>query len=164
MSNKHFEIEQDLAFQEREWRWERISWLVIALILIAALMGLFGHHPFARITSQTLNGQVVIDYERYGRYDSSAQIVIKSTPAYAHNNMVHVWLDAEYLDAINVISASPWPLRGEAREGERAFVFHTDGRPFSVTLSIQFHSIGLVRGRVRVDEQEPLSLTHMVWP
>ena len=164
MSDKNFEIDQDLNFQEREWRWERISWIVIASIMIAGLMGLFGHHPFARVRSQTPNGQVVIDYERFGRYDSSGQIFIKSAPAHGQDNMVHVWLDAEYLDAINVVSVSPWPLRGEAREGQRAFVFRTDGTPFSATLSIQFRTMGLVRGRVGVSEQEPVSLTHMVWP
>ena len=59
------DIEQDLSFQHREWRRERIGWVVIGLILLAGLLGLFGHHPFARATSQTAKGQLTVEYDRF---------------------------------------------------------------------------------------------------
>ena len=45
-----------------------------------------------------------------------------------------LWFDVEYLDSFTVVAVSPQPVRGKARGGERAFVFETDGAPFSATL------------------------------
>jgi hypothetical protein len=164
LSKKSLEIDENLAFQEREWRWERIGWILIALVLTAGVTGVFGHHPVTRVTNQTSNRQIVIDYERFGRNDSASEIIIHVTSNPHADKTVYLWINADYLDSINVTTISPWPVRGEAREGERAFVFQTDGTAFSVILSIQFHTIGLLHGRVKVNEQEVLSLTHMVWP
>ncbi|HET8720461.1 MAG TPA: hypothetical protein VFM24_00430, partial [Nitrospira sp.] len=36
------QFDQDLRFQERIWRIERVGWLAMAAILFAAVLGLFG--------------------------------------------------------------------------------------------------------------------------
>jgi hypothetical protein len=158
------DIEQDLSFQHREWRRERIGWVVIGLILLAGLLGLFGHHPFARATSQTAKGQLTVEYDRFARYESTAELMVTVKPQGKGEGKTSLWFDADYLDSINVVAVSPTPVRGEASAAERAFVFQTEGKPFSAIFSIQFRTIGLVHGRVRVNDQEALSLTHMVWP
>lgn len=164
LSQEGIEIVQDVAFHQRYWCAERIGWIFIALILIAGSAGLFGHHPIARSTIQTTNGQLVIDYDRFSRYDSNAKIVIHVTPGPGNDGKIRLWFNTEYLDSMNVATVSPWPLGGEGRDGERAFVFQTDGNPFSVTLFVQFQTIGIVHGRIRANEQYSLSLTHLVWP
>ena len=73
-------------------------------------------------------------------------------------------MDQEYLDAFKVTVVSPLPVRGEARDGGRAFVFQTDGSRFTAILSGQFQAIGMVHGRVKVDEGESLAVAHFVWP
>ena len=164
VSDETLEFDQDPAFQQGDWRRERIGWVIIGLILIAGLCGLFGHHPFARATSQTASGQLKIEYDRYARYESSAEVMVMVTPEKTGDGKVTLWFDADYLDSINVVAVSPWPVRGEAREGERAFVFQTDGKPFSALFTIQFHALGIVHGRARVNETDAIELTHLVWP
>jgi hypothetical protein len=39
------EIQEDLPFQRREWLVERVAWGVMALLIVAALLGLFGTGP-----------------------------------------------------------------------------------------------------------------------
>ena len=38
-------IEEDRAYQRREWRFERIGWAVMAALLMAGLIGLLGDGP-----------------------------------------------------------------------------------------------------------------------
>jgi hypothetical protein len=90
--------------------------------------------------------------------------MVMVTPEKTGDGKVTLWFDADYLDSINVVAVSPWPVRGEAREGERAFVFQTDGKPFSALFTIQFHALGIVHGRARVNETDAIELTHLVWP
>jgi len=160
----NLEIEQDIAFQYRHWRRERLGWMVMALILVAGLSGVFGHHPLAKATSRTADGQLSIDYDRYARFDSSAEIVVTVKPEGQRDGPTRLWFDAAYLDSLRVIAVSPLPLPGEAREGERAFVFQTHGHPFTAVLAVQFQTVGIVHGHARVNEQEALLLTHLVWP
>ena len=131
----HLEIQQDLAFQFRHWRRERIGWIGIALTLLAGLFGLFGHHPLARVTGRTADGQLTIDYDRYARYESNAQLAVTIKPDREGDGKTYLWFEAAYLDSIHIIAVSPLPLRGEAREGERAFIDHNRhvlARPFVV--------------------------------
>lgn len=109
-------------------------------------------------------GQLSIDYDRYARFDSSAEIVITVKPEGQGDGPTRLWFDAAYLDSLRVITVSPLPLPGAAREGERAFVFQTNGYPFTAVLAVQFQTVGIVHGHAKVNEQEALLLTHLVWP
>lgn len=159
-----FQVEQDLRFQYREWRGERIGWVIIALLIGAALGGFFGHHPLARVTGQSSDGRLSVLYDRYARYEANAELIVTLEPDADGAQIVRLWFDPHYLDSLKVLAVSPVPLRGEAREGGRAFVFQTDGGRFTATLSVQFDTIGLVHGSVWADEGKSLSVTHMVWP
>ncbi len=159
-----FEVEQDLRFQYREWQGERIGWVIIALLIGAALGGFFGHHPLARVTGHTPDGRLFIQYDRYARYEATVDLLVMLEPGKDGSNLVRLWFDPHYLDSLKVVAVSPVPLRGEAREGGRAFVFQTDGSRFTATVSIQFESMGLVHGSVWADDGSPIMVSHVVWP
>jgi uncharacterized membrane protein YcaP (DUF421 family) len=38
------EIEQDLTFQQRQWHVQRVAWVSVTLLLVAALWGVLGNH------------------------------------------------------------------------------------------------------------------------
>jgi hypothetical protein len=161
---KNIDIEQDLPFQYRQWRLERVGQAVIACWIMAALFGLFGHSPVSTVTGQAADGRLSIDYERFARIESNSDLLVTLEPGESRAAVVRLWLDQEYLNAFKVTAVSPVPVRGEAGDGGRAFVFQTDGHRFTAVLSGQFQAIGMVHGRVRVDGGEPLALTHFVWP
>ncbi|MGC3974321.1 MAG: hypothetical protein QM771_08085 [Nitrospira sp.] len=161
---KDLEIQDDLPFQYRHWKLQRMGWWGIACILAAGLLGLFGHHPFSRTTAQTQDGMLLVTYDRFGRASSDAEVLLTVTPQKQGGGTFRVWFDSEYLDAVRVVSVSPLPLRGEARQGGRDFVMQTDAGPSTLLLSVQFQTFGVIRGRVRINEGEPVWITHLVWP
>ena len=143
---------------------ERFGQVLIACCLIAALLGLFGHHPLASVTQQTADGGLSIHYDRFARLEKTGDIGVTVEPLKDRDGVVRVWLDQEYLDASKLTSISPVPLRAEAHDGGRTFVLQTDGSRFTVTLSIQFQAVGTVHGSVKVDDDEALAVTQFVWP
>ena len=161
---KDLEIQEDLPFQYRHWRRQRVGWWGIACVLAAALLGLFGHHPLSRTTTQTKNGMLVMTYDRFGRAASDAELILSVASSSQEAGTFRVWFDSDYLDAARVVSISPLPLRGEARQGGHDFVIQTDGGPSTVLFSIQFQRFGIIRGRVRVNDGDAVPITHLVWP
>mgnify|MGYP003421545671 FL=1 len=159
--DKNIHIERDLPFQYRQWRLERIGQVLIGCCILAALLGLFGHHPLASVTQRTADGGFSI---RFARVESTSAVRLTLHPRKSGNGVVRVWLDQEYLDALQLTSISPVPLRAEAHDGGRTFVLQTDGSRFTVTLSIQFQAVGTAHGSVKVDDDEALAVTQFVWP
>ena len=157
------QVDQDLAFQHRQWRVERIGWVIIASLIVAALMGLFGHQPLATVTDHTSDGRLSIQYDRYARYETNGQFLVTLQPQ-GGAEVVRLWFDPQYLDALKILAVSPVPVRGEAGEGGRAFVFRTDGSRFTASVSFQFERAGFLHGSVWLDQGTPLTLSHLVWP
>jgi len=157
------QLEQDLPFQYRQWRIERVGWTVIGLIVLAALSGLFGHHPLARSTVETPDQKLVIEYDRFARYESNAEIKV-SVAGVENEKLFTLWVDEEYLDAFKFMDVVPVPVRGGARQGSRGFVFQTEDSRFTVKLSIQFQSFGLVTGGMSGNDGDRVLLHHLVWP
>ena len=158
MGNK-IDIEQDLPFQYRQWRMERLGQVLIACCIMAALLGLFGHSPLSTAARQTVDGRLSIHYDRFARNETNTDLLVTLNRTRMADGIVRLWLDQDYLDAFKVTAVSPVPIRGEARDGARAFVFQTDGSRFTATLSVQFEAVGLVHGSVRADEGKPSSDT-----
>lgn len=162
--DKKIEIEQDLPFQYLQWRLERIGHVLIAGCVAAAFLGLFGHNPLSKIIGQTADGRLSIQYDRFARSESNADIQVTLEPATDRDGVVRLWLDQHYLDSFKLTAISPLPIRGEARQDGRAFVFQTDGGRFTASLSGQFQTVGTVHGSIKADDGEPLAVTHFVWP
>ena len=55
------EIDQDLRFQKREWAFERASWVVMALVVLAGLLGLLGRGPMSDQTAVSGDGLVTVE-------------------------------------------------------------------------------------------------------
>src|SRR5215204_3554855 len=96
------ELDQDLAFQHRQWRFERIGWAVMGLVIIASLAGLFGHSPFARAQVQTADHKLTVEYDRFARYESDAEIKVLVEIDGGEERVFRLWIDDEYLDTLKV--------------------------------------------------------------
>ena len=60
-------LNQNLIFQKRFWRAQRIGWGVLTVALLAALLGVFGSGPLSHTTVSDASGRLTITYERFAR-------------------------------------------------------------------------------------------------
>ena len=67
MAKSDVKFDGDLAFHSLSWRVERIAWLGMLLILVAALFGLFGDGLLSHRQLRTADGSMVLEYDRFGQ-------------------------------------------------------------------------------------------------
>lgn len=154
------QIGEDMRFQERWWRAERIAWVAMALFVLAAAAGVFGSGPASRASS-TAAGGARLEYPRFLRARAQAElIVVLPAAGRVRRSLV---LSPSLLERFEVEALVP-PARA-ARSGEGLhYTLHTEPRaPARAWLRVRARRPGWVDGTVRVDGVV-LPLRALVYP
>ena len=123
-SASRFEIEEDRAWQERFWTAQRIAWVVMALFILAALVGLTGKGgPLASATAQTPGGS--IEYPRIARWQSDELLTVKLPPG--ASGEVELELSSAFIETFAVQTIKPEPSGAVATGTGHRFTFDVDG-------------------------------------
>jgi hypothetical protein len=135
------EVPQDLELERRDARIRRATMVVAGLILVLACLGLLGGDGV--LASRTVSsGTAELTFPRVLQYSDTAELDVRvrgRDPAVGFSN--------GYLDAVEIQSASPPPLRVVAARDRMIYEF--DLRPpATVTFTVEPRSIGSVRGIV----------------
>lgn len=78
METRHgnLDIEEDLPFQQRTWKVERVGWILMALIALASVLGLIDKGPL----SQNRKGDpstLEVQYNRFIHLETPAQLRVR---------------------------------------------------------------------------------------
>lgn len=160
------ELDQDLRQQQREWYLQRIGWAAMALVVLAALAGLSGKGPLSGTAATSADGALRVEYNRFARHHAPDELRLRVESSAARDGELRLWVDQEYLDAVEVQSLTPSPLRVEAARGRQTFVFRVegDGAPVVVTFRLEPDHPGWLSGRAGVGGGEPVSFRQFVYP
>ncbi len=165
-TNESIQIDDDPAYQQREWRFERIGWVVMAVLLVAGLLGLLGYGPLSRTQAGT-PGTLTVDYDRLQRASAPSEYRFHATPTLARDGQLRLRFDNALLAEIELNSVLPEPVQMRSGPGYTEFVFAmdpADGPP--ARLQFQFHpaTFGRVRGRVTAAGAQPLVIDQIIFP
>ena len=116
---RSLEIWQDLAFERRQWKVQRVGWIVIAIILLLALLGVFGNGPLSH--AETSAGALRAEYERFTHADAPTTLHIHVRAPGQGN--VRLAINRDYLDAIPIQHIRPAPLRVESAGNDQVYEF-----------------------------------------
>lgn len=132
------EIDEDPAFQEREWKVERIGWAVLGVVILLAVSGLFGHGPISWTSASTDDGSLEVAFERFGRRGGSQDLVITAAASAADGGQWQIDISLGYSQDIDIDSITPEPESAEAVEGaiRYTFVQADPGVDLDVTFSV----------------------------
>ena len=169
MSNiKHIEsleVSEDIAFQQKEWRAERIGWLLMAAIILLALLGFFGGGLISTTTKREPSG-FQITYGRFDRLMNPSQISLQLPATAIQSGEARFWIDRQYLDAVQVETVLPVPDSVEVN-GDRVFyvVKAADpSQPVKVKIELWLQKSGLIRGQAGWEGGSPLTFTQFIFP
>lgn len=160
------ELDQDLKFQQREWRIERIGWFAMLLIIVGALSGLSGTGPLSATTAGDPTGALAVDYQRFIRHDGRTTLTMQVSGDRVVEGQVEIWLASDYLSAVEIQRISPEPQEVRA-EGERmVYVFAADGSAESIDLSFSLRPqhIGRLSGEIGLPGGPATSFTQLSYP
>jgi hypothetical protein len=161
---RSIELGQDMEFQQRNWKVQRVSWILLTLALLAAFAGFWGSGRASHRTVTAADGSFAIEYERFTRFKAPTRLRLHFTPKAVHGGEVRVWLASSYVAEIFPRYVVPTPRAVEAGEHRVTYVFAAEaGRGGSVIFDVQPQGIGSVEARVGVGETA-LEFRQFVYP
>lgn len=165
-TNGGLELDQDMPFQERAWRAERVSWVVLSLITVLALLGIFGTGPLASTTAGTEENGLTASYERFVRHDGRSSLELRIAPDQASEGQVEVWFSATYLEDIQIEQVSPEPDEIHLAGDRQVYVFLTDDPASTMTVNVIFRpdSIGRISGDIGIVDGPTVPVRHVSLP
>ena len=131
------EINQDLNFERRSWKVERVAWGVGLLILVTALLGFLGPGPLGKATAASADKSLSLQYYRVVRQESPVALRVNVDGSLAKNGALRLWLDRKFVDAIEIKHVDPKPEVVEINGERFVYVFKTVAAPS--TIQIFFH-------------------------
>ena len=157
------DLHYDPAHEEREWIVQRIGWGLMALIAIAALMGLLGPGPLSRKTAGKVGDRLHVEYQRFGRHQAPSQLKVYCRPEGEEH--FELSLERRFIEASEIKAISPEPE--EARtEGDR-YVYRFkrgEGEEHLVTFRIHGEQFGKASSKVTLDRGASVNIQIFYWP
>jgi hypothetical protein len=164
--DESLEIGQILDFQQKEWRVQPVIWLLGALLLGAALLGLFGNGPVSRQVAAS--NAVAVEYERFVRKRAPTDLTMQIQPNALAGDEVAVWVDRAYFASIDIERVLPEPV-AMATAGDRVIyrfaVPQGDVQaPAEITFSLEPDKSGFARGRIGIVSGNEVAFDQFVYP
>jgi hypothetical protein len=165
-SKDGLEIGQDLTFQRREWRVQRIVWWFVVAALAPAVLGLIGPGPLSSASSGTTDFQV--HYLRFARWQAPQSLIV--SVGSHHPGPLQVSFNRSFLGSMAVQEVTPQPSSEKASASGHLFTFDaTSGTvPTDLTFDLQPTSMGTLHGTISLlapgAQSSPVDITQLVYP
>jgi hypothetical protein len=151
--------EEDVRFEQRWHRVQRVGRALLVLALVAAVVGVFGTGPLASATAEGPGGRFSVDYDRFVRTTQSTALRISSRGA---PGPATVAIAQSFLEATSLSDVSPQPDSETARGG-RVVLSYQGSLPDQVELQLAPEDIGVHRATVWVGGA-PVRFRQVTWP
>ncbi|HEV7859212.1 MAG TPA: hypothetical protein VGO91_11390 [Pyrinomonadaceae bacterium] len=164
---EEIEIDEDMEFERRSWRWQRVGWGVILLILLAALLGLFGTGWLDRAVAGQPGSQLWLEYNRFGRLQAeTSRLEVHLGPGTGANGKVRIWLNHEYMQGVRVTSVTPEPESVEAGPERFTYVFNVpdSSQQTLIIFRLEPDKMGRLKGEVGLEGGASLGFKQFIYP
>lgn len=160
------QLDQDVGFHRRAWFVQRVGWGVMALIVLAAFLGLAGSGPLTRVDAREADGAFEVVYSRFVRHRAPETIEVKVAGAALDEDELRLHVSRSFLEGISVESVQPEPSSVEVGSDRIVYVFDLvqAGAPVMVEFEVRYDDVGTKRGTVRVEGQRAVTVKQFVYP
>jgi hypothetical protein len=165
--SKPLEVDENQAFQRREWRAQRVGWAGLATIALGGLLGAFGQGVLAQAEGTSTEGTLQVRYERVVRRLAPAEVEFTVAPGMAGaDGRVRLWLDRAYAEGLQIRQVQPEPAEVSVTPALLLYSFAVSdgGRPVRITFSVEHGRAGLSRGSAGVLPRGTVTLDQLVLP
>jgi hypothetical protein len=160
------DIDQDLEFQRREWKVQRIGWALMLLVILAALGGLFGRGPLSRAVAGRPGDPLRVEYDRFVRRHSSQSLTLLLSPDAVNAGEARIHVDSALIAGLEIRHLTPAPERQEATPDGIVATFRLgDARaPHRILVDYQADAYWSAAGAIALDRRPPIRLHLVVFP
>ena len=146
MKNNDLEIDQDLDFQRREWRYQRVGIGVLFAFVLAAALGVTGMGgPLSKGSVRDQDGHLIAEYERFVRRHARSQVrlMIENT-----SGEVRIAINTSYLNQVAWRSIVPPPEAVVAEGNRRILLFRSASPQLLIQAEIEPQVAGSVHAEI----------------
>lgn len=160
------ELDQDLSYQQRLWAVQRVGWFVMAAIVLAGALGLFGAGWLSQAQVGSASDPLWIEYERFGRFETRTQMKIYVARQRQPSQEVRLLLDRDYAQKVQIEEILPTPTAIATRSNQWIYSFKTLGteEPLSIQIALKPETIGAVKGTVALEQGRALHFSQFIYP
>ena len=165
LDDAELDIDEDMEYQRRAWRLQRIGWIAIGVLLFAALLGLFGQGPLSRSVAADPRNRITVEYDRIARYEAPFRLVIHHDALSDSPRTARLWIASDYARSLRIEEITPEADRTEVGADGLVYVFHVAGhQPATITVTGTMQDVGWVHGRVGTGPSDAVAFRHFVFP
>ncbi len=162
--NDEVAVGENLEFQRRWWRFERIIWSVFLLILIADVLGCFGRGPLAKARTATSDGSMNITYERVERFGTPSILTIHFGKSAIRDGKVQLWVSDSLIKELGNQRVVPQPASSTLDGKGILYTFPVTPHPNSIEFALEPSSPGIFSLTFRVPGMQEADIKIYVMP
>lgn len=160
------EIDDDMAFERRLWRAQRVGRVALLALVIAAALGGAGDGPLSAARARSAGGEVGLEYQRFLRVQSGSEFRVYVAPQHVAAGRVRLWLGRDYDRDMLLREVSPRPV--EVENVADGLIYHfavaDAAAPFLATFRVEPQRFGRRSLQVGLPDGERLAVWQFVYP
>lgn len=135
-------VGEDLQFQRKWWRFEKVIWSVFVLLLLADLSGLLGRGPLANAERDTADGSLHVKYERVQRENTPSIMTILPAQGAVHAGELQLYVSDSIVKQLGAQRIIPAPKTSRVGNGGVTYTFPATTTPITVQIELKPSFIG----------------------
>lgn len=157
------ELIEDLQFEAREWKLQRVAWLLMAVVIALGILGLFGAGPISSRTVTSHDGGLTLKYNRFERYQAPSSLRMEVISL--DTSEARIWINRDFMRTVKVQAVVPPPKRVQPQNNGMVYTFDTPGKDsLLVIFHLETEQIGSSPVRLRLNDGPILEAPHWVYP
>jgi hypothetical protein len=157
------ELPFDPAHEEREWVVQRVGWVLMGLIVVAALLGLLGPGPLSKRHEGKVGDALYVEYQRFGRYQAPAELKVFCRPE--RREQFELTFDRNFIERSEIKEISPEPEETSAEGDRYTYRFKRgEGEEHLVTFRIEAGKFGRASSKITLDQSKSVNIRLFYWP
>lgn len=155
-----------MAFQNRTWVVERVCWILMGIVIAAALGGVFAVGPLSEAQASDASGLVYVEYKRFQRVLASSTMRVALSPEATSARTVAIRIGGGLATKVKIEKVVPDPAESRVTHEGIEFVFRIAdfGKPATILFYMEPHTPGRLEGSVGVNGRGPARVSSFVYP
>src|SRR5687767_835829 len=166
MKNNGLEIATDLKQQRRLWIMERVGWTIMAILIVAALAGVFGGGPLSHATAGHPGSALHVDYDRFARHEAPGELKAHIDAKQAQDNKLRIWISRGYLDEVEIERTVPQADSSQLDDNRVIYIFNVTetNKPAEVSFHLRPKGYGKTAGIIGVVGGPEVQFSQFIYP
>lgn len=157
-------IGEDLDFQRKWWRFERLIWSFFCLLLLCDMTGLFGRGWLAKAQATDTSRTFLLDYERVERASTPSIMTIHFNPSAIKDGEIQLFVSEDLIRPLGAQRISPQPELSMIGNGGITYTFPATQTPAIAEIQLQPSFPGVHHFNIQIPGNQPVRGTVLVVP